>query len=106
MFGASRGADHELMFPTEIAPAQSTPRIRALVAALAAVCALFAAGHVASADAAITCQFSTGGALTIQADAASDAPKIVRSVDTRRSISWIGMSSLSRCVTRSIAVMA
>lgn len=69
------------MFPKEIAPAQSTSRIRALLAAFAAVCALLAAGHVASADAAVTCQFSTGGALTIQGDAASDAPKIVRSGD-------------------------
>jgi Ca2+-binding RTX toxin-like protein len=69
------------MFRSQIAPAPSTSRTRALLAAFVAACALLAAGHVAPADAAVTCQFSAGGALTIQGNAVHDAPKIVRSGD-------------------------
>jgi hypothetical protein len=69
------------MFRSEIAPAPSTSRIRALLAAFAAACALLAAGHIPSAEAAVTCQFSAGGALTIQGNAVHDAAKIVRSGD-------------------------
>ena len=81
MFGLTRGPDHELMFSSSAAPRPSIQRIRALLVAVAAACTLFAAGNVASADAAITCQFSTGGALSIQGSAAVDAAKIVRSGD-------------------------
>ena len=81
MSGASRGTDHEDMFVSGIAPALSISRMRALLAALAAACALLAAGNVPSADAAVTCQLSTGGALTIHGSAAIDSAKIVRSGD-------------------------
>lgn len=70
------------MFRSEIAPVPSTSRIRALLTAVAAVCALLAAGHVASADAAVTCQFSAGGALTIQGSTVNDGARIVRSGDS------------------------
>jgi hemolysin type calcium-binding protein len=69
------------MFFFEIAPAAFNPRLRRLLAALVAVCALLAVGRAAPADAAVGCQFSTGGALTIQSSAAQDGPRIVRSGD-------------------------
>ena len=66
------------MFRSQIAPAPFNRRFRVLLAALVAACALLAAGRVASADAAISCDLSTGGALTIQASAAVDSPTIFR----------------------------
>jgi RTX calcium-binding nonapeptide repeat (4 copies) len=69
------------MASSHIAPPASTLGTRRLVAALAAVCALLAAGgNAPTADAAVTCQFS-GGALTIQSSAVLDDAWIVRSGD-------------------------
>jgi Ca2+-binding RTX toxin-like protein len=70
------------MASSHIAPLSSIFSARRLVAALAAVCALLAAGaNAPSAHAAVTCQFSSGGALTIQSSAALDDAWIVRSGD-------------------------
>jgi len=69
------------MASSHIAPPASTLGARRLVAALAAACALLAAGGNAStADAAVTCNFSSG-ALTIQSTAVLDDAWIVRSGD-------------------------
>src|SRR5690349_20235045 len=69
------------MFRSQIAPVPSISRRRVLLVALLAALALLAAGRVATADAAVTCDFSTGGALTIASGAAQDGPRIVRSGD-------------------------
>jgi Ca2+-binding RTX toxin-like protein len=69
------------MFRSQIAPAPFTSRLRLFLGALIAATALLAVGRVAPADAAVSCQFDAGGALTISGSAAVDAPKIVRSGD-------------------------
>jgi len=69
------------MFRSQIAPVPSISRLRLLLLALLAASTLLAAGRVAVADAAVSCDFSTGGALTIASGAAQDGPRIVRSGD-------------------------
>ncbi len=68
------------MLTYEIARPAFNPRFRRLLAAVVATCALFAAGGSAPADAAVTCNFSSG-ALTIQSSAVLDEARIVRSGD-------------------------
>jgi hypothetical protein len=69
------------MFRSQIAPAPSISRLRLLLGSLIAATVLLAAGHAAQADAAVSCDFSAGGALTISSSAALDGPRIVRSGD-------------------------
>jgi RTX calcium-binding nonapeptide repeat (4 copies) len=70
------------MASSHTAQPASTLVPRRLVAVLAAACALFAAaGGAPSAHAAVSCQFNSGGALTIQSSAVLDDAWIVRSGD-------------------------
>jgi hypothetical protein len=62
---------------TSLAPLSNARRF---IAALIALCALYAAAGAQSADAAVTCNFASG-ALSIQSSAPIDDARIVRSGD-------------------------